>query len=65
MNNYAMCWVLHREPSLYKTALSHRSVKESTDGNNERLEYLGDAILSGIVADYLLNAIPIRAKVFN
>jgi ribonuclease-3 len=39
--------------SLYTTALSHRSVKESADENNERLEYLGDAILSAIVADYL------------
>ncbi|HEX8461482.1 MAG TPA: ribonuclease III, partial [Segetibacter sp.] len=37
--------------SLYTTALSHRSVKESADENNERLEYLGDAILSAIVAD--------------
>ena len=39
--------------SLYKAALTHRSVKEMADENNERLEYLGDAILSGIVADFL------------
>ena len=38
---------------LYKTSLTHRSVKETSDENNERLEYLGDAILSAIVADYL------------
>ncbi|HJU46327.1 MAG TPA: hypothetical protein VJ647_06050, partial [Chitinophagaceae bacterium] len=36
---------------LYKAALTHRSVKDGADENNERLEYLGDAILSGIVAD--------------
>jgi len=38
---------------LYSTALSHRSVKETAEANNERLEYLGDAVLSAIVADYL------------
>ena len=32
--------------SLYKTALTHRSIREASDENNERLEYLGDAILS-------------------
>ncbi len=31
---------------LYTAALSHRSVKEGTDENNERLEYLGDAVLA-------------------
>jgi len=50
--------------SLYKTALSHRSVKESTDENNERLEYLGDAILSGIVADYLFKRYPYKGEGF-
>ena len=39
---------------LYKTALSHRSVREGSDENNERLEYLGDAVLSSLVAHYLM-----------
>ena len=39
--------------ALYKAALTHRSVRDSADENNERLDYLGDAILSGIVADFL------------
>jgi ribonuclease-3 len=43
---------------IYTTALSHRSVKDSADENNERLEYLGDAILSAIVADYLFKRYP-------
>lgn len=38
---------------LYNIALSHRSIRENPEENNERLEYLGDAILSAIVADYL------------
>ena len=45
---------------LYRTALSHRSVKETADENNERLEYLGDAVLSAIVADYLFKRYPYK-----
>lgn len=47
---------------LYTTALSHRSVKEGADENNERLEYLGDAVLSGIVADYLFKRYPYKGE---
>jgi ribonuclease III len=50
--------------SLYKTALTHRSVKETSDENNERLEYLGDAILSAIVADYLFKRYPYKEEGF-
>lgn len=53
-----------RNISLYTTALSHRSVKESPDENNERLEYLGDAILSAIVADYLFKKYPYKGEGF-
>lgn len=48
--------------ALYRTALTHRSVSESTDANNERLEYLGDAILSALVADYLFKRYPYRGE---
>ncbi|HMU71506.1 MAG TPA: ribonuclease III, partial [Ferruginibacter sp.] len=34
--------------ALYKTALSHRSVREGADENNERPEFLGDAVLSSV-----------------
>ena len=50
--------------ALYTAALSHRSVKESPDENNERLEYLGDAVLSGIVADYLFKRYPYKGEGF-
>ena len=50
--------------SLYTTALSHRSIKEHADENNERLEYLGDAILSAIVADYLFKKYPYKGEGF-
>ena len=49
---------------LYRTALSHRSVKEGADENNERLEYLGDAILSAIIADYLFRRYPYKGEGF-
>lgn len=50
--------------TLYNAALSHRSVKDAPDENNERLEYLGDAILSGIVADYLFKRYPYKGEGF-
>lgn len=50
--------------SLYKTALTHRSIKETSDENNERLEYLGDAILSAIIADYLFKRYPYKEEGF-
>jgi ribonuclease III len=50
--------------SLYQTALTHRSVKDTIDENNERLEYLGDAILSALVADYLFKRYPYKEEGF-
>jgi ribonuclease-3 len=49
---------------LYRSALSHRSVKETPDENNERLEFLGDAVLSAIVADYLFKRYPYKGEGF-
>jgi ribonuclease III len=49
---------------LYKTSLSHRSVKEGSNENNERLEFLGDAVLSAVVADYLFKRYPYKGEGF-
>ena len=47
---------------LYETALTHRSAsKTDSQGNwvnNERLEYLGDAILGAVIAEFLYNRFP-------
>jgi ribonuclease-3 len=51
-----------RSVFLYQTALTHRSIREGADQNNERLEYLGDAILSALVADYLFKRYPYRGE---
>lgn len=50
--------------SLYRNALTHRSVKEPSSENNERLEYLGDAILSALIADYLFKRYPYKEEGF-
>lgn len=53
---------------LYKLAFRHRSAAvEKYNGvklNNERLEYLGDAILGAIVAEYLFRKFPLRDEGF-
>lgn len=39
-------------------------MREHAEDNNERLEYLGDAVLSGIVADYLFKRYPYKGEGF-
>lgn len=57
-----------RNINLYKLALRHKSATaKKINGlkiNNERLEYLGDAILSAIVADYLFRRFPYKDEGF-
>jgi ribonuclease-3 len=43
----------------YKCAFTHRSaIGSKKTGHNERLEYLGDAMLGAVVADYLYEKYP-------
>lgn len=50
--------------ALYELALCHSSnFKESTH-NNERLEFLGDAILGAIIGDYLFKLYPTKSEGF-
>jgi len=48
--------------SLFKTALTHRSAIDFSDKSkfvsNERLEFLGDAVLDLVVAEYLYTSYP-------
>lgn len=50
--------------TLFQTALNHRSIKENPAENNERLEFLGDAIISAVVADYLFKKYPYKGEGF-
>ncbi len=45
---------------LYRLAFMHSSLADEQHQSNERLEYLGDAILSAIIADYLFQKFPYR-----
>jgi ribonuclease-3 len=72
---------LHISPKnveLFELAFLHRSASfilmDGTSVNNERLEYLGDAIIDAIVADYLFRKFPkekegfltkMRSKIVN
>lgn len=52
---------------LYKLAFTHKSMSIKTMGyaiSNERLEYLGDAVLSSIVAEFLFKKFPTRQEGF-
>lgn len=53
---------------LYKLALVHRSASVKLEGgesiNNERLEFLGDAVLESIVSDYLFIEYPYESEGF-
>jgi ribonuclease-3 len=53
---------------LYKTAFTHSSVNHQNKSgysiNNERLEYLGDAVLSLVVADFLYKKYPLEVEGF-
>lgn len=46
----------------YQLALMHRSKIEELASNNERLEFLGDAILGSIVAEYLFKKYPTQPE---
>lgn len=54
--------------SVYQLAFSHRSISRETDNgvplSNERLEYLGDAVLGAVVADILFKKFPYRDEGF-
>lgn len=53
---------------LYRLAMKHSSIAEVNDKgikeSNERLEYLGDAILGAVVADYLFKKYPYKDEGF-
>src|SRR5688572_21436010 len=54
--------------SLYKQAFRHSSVasqiKQGVKNSNERLEYLGDAILGAVIAEHLFKVFPYKDEGF-
>jgi ribonuclease III len=60
--------------ALYELALCHRSNNDNSTENNERLEFLGDAMLGAIIGEHLFTKYPtqpegyltdMRAKIVN
>jgi len=53
---------------LYRTAFTHSSINHQNQSgysiNNERLEYLGDAVLNLVVADFLYKKYPLEVEGF-
>lgn len=52
--------------SYYKTALTHKSCSKGKQlfNDNERMEFLGDAILEGIVSEMLYKRYPLKSEGF-
>jgi ribonuclease-3 len=52
--------VTFRDPQLLQLALTHRSWSNESgiEGNNEKLEFLGDAVLGFIIAEYVFSTHP-------
>jgi ribonuclease III len=53
--------IVGKKPKNYKLALRHSSI---SDQSNERLEFLGDAILDAVIADYLFKKFPFKNEGF-
>src|SRR5262245_37705750 len=55
-----------RDAALCETALTHRSWLNEADlpgrSDNERLEFLGDAVLALVVSDLVMRRFPARAE---
>ncbi|MFC2113791.1 ribonuclease III [Bacteroidota bacterium] len=55
---YEAFGVRANNPVLYELAFTHRSASTSNTESNERLEFLGDAVINTIVSEYLFANYP-------
>lgn len=60
---YTMTGLRPSNKKLYRLALRHRSVQNG-EPSNERLEFLGDAVLSLIIGEYLFKKYPYKDEGF-
>ncbi len=60
---YAITMIRPGNLALYDLALQHSSVKDTVN-SNERLEFLGDAVLSLIIAEFLFKKYPLEEEGF-
>ncbi|HWA51766.1 MAG TPA: ribonuclease III [Patescibacteria group bacterium] len=65
VNNSEEIKILFKNKSLFEQALTHKSVlneNPEVHESNERLEFLGDAILEYVVTDYLYKKLPDKSE---
>ena len=55
---YSILGFLPKKIELYHQAFSHSSIEHQEYGNNERLEFLGDAIFNAVITEYLFHKMP-------
>lgn len=65
---YQLTGVFPKNTQVYKIAFTHKSATRFSSNtknyNNERLEFLGDAILASIVAEFLFSYFPYKKEGF-
>jgi ribonuclease-3 len=65
---YQLTGIMPCNTQIYKVAFTHKSATRSFNNskhfNNERLEFLGDAILASIVAEFLFSYFPYKKEGF-
>lgn len=55
--------IVPRHLPYYESAFTHRSMPDTpAENNNERLEFLGDAVLGAVVAEYLFKKYPYQPE---
>ncbi len=59
---YQLTGLRPRSLSIYRQAFRHVSASGTDGESNERLEFLGDAVLGAVVADFLFRAFPRRSE---
>ena len=55
---YSILGFLPEKIKFYHQAFCHSSIENQEYGNNERLEFLGDAIFNAIISEYLFHKMP-------
>ena len=55
---YSILGFLPKKIEFYHQAFSHSSIEQQEYGNNERLEFLGDAIFNAVITEYLFHKMP-------
>ena len=55
---YSILGFLPKKIGFYHQAFCHSSIEHEEYGNNERLEFLGDAIFNAVITEYLFHKMP-------